>query len=359
MRGKIIPILMFVALFTSFGCNKKKSRPIKNGNKPVSVFVEKIKPKTITDYVKISGRLKSVDKVDVISEVSGNISSLNKNLGDYITKGDSLGKLRENEFILRLNQAKASLSSAKFSYQVAVKSKNSAEKLFQNKSISFSEYNQSLSNWNKAKSSLEMAKSGLETAQRNYNNSIFVAPISGYISYLPITKGQHINPGQEICRIVTTKKLKLSLGVSEKDVINLAKDNKVDIFYKPLNINLKGKVIGIGKDLIPNKSFYPIEIEVNNENNILLPGMIVRTTIHTITHKNVIIIPVDAMEKYFDTYFVYIVSDKNTAIKKEIKIEKVIDNQVVIKSGLNFGDEIVISGTEDLKDGLKLKINRK
>ncbi len=359
MKGKIIPILMIIGLLTSFGCNKSKRKSKPKNNKPTSVFVQKIKPQSITDFVKISGRLKSVNKVDLISEVSGNIAKINKNLGDYISKGDSLGKLRENEFILRLNQAKATVKARKFSYEVATKSKLAAEKLFNKKAISFTEYNQSLSNWNNAKSALEIAKSGLETAQRNYNNSIFIAPISGYISYLPITKGQHINPGQEICRIVQTKKLKLMLGVSEKDIINIHKGNKVNVNYKPLNLTLSGKVIGIGKDLIPNKNFYPIQIEINNKDEKLLPGMIVDATIYTITNDNAIILPVDAIEKYFDTNFVYIASDKNTAVKKMIKIEKVIDNKVVVKSGINFGDRVIVSGTEDIENGTKLKINQK
>ena len=359
MRGRIIPILMIVGLLATFGCNKPNKKPNKKMDKPTSVFVKVIKPQTITDYVKISGRLQSVNKVDLISEVSGNIEKINKNLGDYISKGDSLGKLRENDFILRLNQAKATIKSSQFNYEVSTKSKDAAEKMFKEKSISFTEYNQSLSSWNQAKSALEMAKSGLETAQRNYNNSIFVAPISGYISYLPIIKGQHINPGQEICRIVQTKKLKLSLGISEKDIINIGKGNKVDIFYKPMNLTLSGKVIGIGKDLIPNKNFYPIEIELNNNNEKLLPGMIVESTIYTVNHKNAIVLPVDAIGKYFDTNFVFIATQNKTALKKEITIEKVIDNMVVVKSGINFGDKVIVSGTEDIENGTKLKINQK
>ncbi len=359
MRGRIIPILMIIGVLTTFGCNKSKRRPNKKSDKPTSVFIENIQPQSITDFVKISGRLKSVNRVDLISEVSGNIAKINKNLGDYISKGDSLGKLRENDFILRLNQAKASLKSSKFNFEVATKSKNAAEKMFKDKSISFSEYNQTLSNWNNAKSGLEMAKSGLETAQRNYNNSIFIAPISGYISYLPVIDGQHINPGQEICRIVQTKKLKLSLGVSEKDVINIKKGNKVDVFYKPLNLTLSGKIIGVGKDLIPQKNFYPIEIEINNNDEKLLPGMVVDATIHTISHNNVIILPVDAVARYYDTHYVFIASDKNIAVKKEIKIQKVIDNKVVVKSGIHFGDKVIVSGTDDIENGTKLKINQK
>jgi RND family efflux transporter MFP subunit len=359
MKGKIIPILMIIGALMTFGCNKSKRKTKTENDKPASVFIKKISPENITDKIKISGRLQSLNKVDLISEVSGNIAKINKNLGDYVIKGDSLGKLKENDFILRLNQAKATLKSNKFNFEVASKSKNAAEKLFKSKSISFAEYNQSLSNWNTAKSALEMAKSGLETAQRNYNNSIFLAPISGYIAYLPIIKGQHINPGQEVCRIVQTKKLRLAAGISEKDILNIGKGNKVEVFYKPLNLILSAKVTGCGKDLIPNKNFYPIEIEVDNQSEKLLPGMIVEATIYTVTHNNTVILPVDAIEKYFDTNFVYIVSKNKTAIKKEIKIEKVIDNKVVVKSGIKFGDKVIVSGTEDIKNGTKLKINAK
>lgn len=359
MRNKIISILLIAILFTAFGCKKPvKRKSESNKDELVSVFVQQVQPQSITDYVKLSGRLESASKIDFMSEVSGNIEKIYKNLGDYVVAGDSLGRLKENDFVYKLKQAKFSLKSSELNYEITTNNKEISETLFKENSISFIEYNQSLSNWNNAKASLEMAKSSVETAKRNYENSIFVAPISGYISYLPVSNGQHINMGQQICRIVQLKKMKIKTGVTESDIISLNKNDTVKIYYDKLNLYLEGFISGLGKDLIPGKNSYPIEIIVDNSDKKLLPGMIVEATIKTLNHKKSILLPVDAIQKYFDTNYVYCASN-NIAVKKEVIISKVIDNSVIIKSGLDFGELVIVSGTDELSDGTKLKVQTK
>jgi len=298
MRNKIISILLIAILFTAFGCKKPvKRKSESNKDELVSVFVQQVQPQSITDYVKLSGRLESASKIDFMSEVSGNIEKIYKNLGDYVVAGDSLGRLKENDFVYKLKQAKFSLKSSELNYEITTNNKEISETLFKENSISFIEYNQSLSNWNNAKASLEMAKSSVETAT-------------------------------------------------------------VKIYYDKLNLYLEGFISGLGKDLIPGKNSYPIEIIVDNSDKKLLPGMIVEATIKTLNHKKSILLPVDAIQKYFDTNYVYCASN-NIAVKKEVIISKVIDNSVIIKSGLDFGELVIVSGTDELSDGTKLKVQTK
>jgi len=223
MKNKKLVIMLIAISILVFACKQpqKSKKPMQKKEELTSVFVKKLKPEMINDYIKISGRLESTNKVDYISEVSGNIDEIFVELGDYVTVGDSIGRLKENDFSFRLRQSEASFNAAKLNFEIAVKSKDTSEKLYQQKSISNTEYNQSLSSWNNAKSGFEMAKANLESAQRNSRNAIFTAPISGYISYLPVSNGQHINMGQQVYRIVNLKKLKIRSAVSETDIIDL------------------------------------------------------------------------------------------------------------------------------------------
>jgi multidrug efflux pump subunit AcrA (membrane-fusion protein) len=116
-----------------------------------------------------------------------------------------------------------------------------------------------------------------------------------------------------------------------------------------------GKVTGSGKkpDMTGN---YPVEIVIDNEDMELIPGMIVRGRIKSRNIENIIYTDFDNVVEEFGNYFVYLVNSGNKAEKRKIDPGRKYGNSLVILSGVEPGEKIVVSGVDALTDNAQVKI---
>jgi hypothetical protein len=122
-----------------------------------------------------------------------------------------------------------------------------------------------------------------------------------------------------------------------------------------------GKVIevaNIGEQLQnSNAKVYEVRILVNEFDSILRPAMTTKNTILTSTVANVLFIPIDAIFNNDSVTFVY-KKDGNSAIRQQVIVGQSNDNEIIIKSGLVQGDEVMLVPPEKA-ESVKLEILHK
>ena len=93
-----------------------------------------------------------------------------------------------------------------------------------------------------------------------------------------------------------------------------------------------------------------------NPDEILVPGDYVNVTIRVNSPKKVMLIPQSATKTDIGTgYYVWVVKDGQT-VKKDVVVNQNIDNYWVVESGLDYNDEVVMSGLQNIyKSGQKVK----
>ena len=373
----IIPAILI--LLIAVGCNNlgKKPIPEKIGssqnakeasfrsnknvkNETIKVIVEVAKPRDITRYIYTSGITEGITDITMKSQVNGTVEELYKQLGDWINKGESIGKIDNIEYEAQLKQAEANLMSAQASYNSFKLQMKAAERLHKQKAISENEYISTKSNLQKAEAALKGAEASLKIAQKNYNNSKFISPVDGYITDLPLKIGETITAGSTVANIVNSNKLIVNTGVGESDILYLHKGQTVMLNYRD-KIQKEGQIIGVGVSKKNNTATYPVKIEVVNSNERLFPGMVVTCKIYTQTYRNVFYTSEDNLIRELDQTYLYTVTEDNRAKKLAVTTGKVIEGNVIIKEGLKSGMRIVTDGIENLSDGtpVQIKITRK
>lgn len=350
----IAPALLLLAL-SACGKGKGPAPKMKEDTQPVTV--EELALRELDEYITVSGKLEGITNITMSSEAAGRVVQLYKKLGDTVRKGERIGRLDNDVYQYRLDQAEAALASAQSALDTAQRNLNYAEESLRKSLISQAEYNSALAAFKSSKSALDGAKANLESARSSFSGSYLTAPESGTISSLNVSVGQYINPGAPLATITDASRLLIKTGIGESQIGMLKKGQKVLLSRPGLETPVNAFVRGFGISPLANGATYPLEIEVPNPRP-LMPGQVVSARILANSYQNLLYTSLTNFANEFGKVYAYTVDAGNKAHKKEVALGRIIGENVLIESGLEPGDLIVTSGSENLEDGAKVEIRK-
>ncbi|MCF7920435.1 MAG: efflux RND transporter periplasmic adaptor subunit [Candidatus Cloacimonetes bacterium] len=352
-------LILFVLIILVFaGCQQKQA--VKDETtaeqKPVSVFAQTFHKRDLPEFSRISATLEAKTDVVMISEVNGKLLSLHKGLGDWVNKDETIGEIDSEIIEIQLAQLEAGVLAAETTLQTAGSNLAASKQLWERKIISQAEYESAIGAEKGAKAQYDGTLAQKRQVEKMLENARITAPVSGYISELPVTIGNFISQGSILCRIVDSRILMIKTGVGKSIVKQLEKGQKVLLTTKTGGKQLEGIISGFGVAPMLGSVNYPIEIEVKNEQG-LLAGEIVEANILLNLHHDVFVTRQDALVREFDKTYFYFINADNIVERKEIKIEQTIGDQLIV-TGVAEGDRIVAIGTENVEQGSRVEIRQ-
>jgi len=163
--------------------------------------------------------------------------------------------------------------------------------------------------------------------------------------------------GVSIAEIVNVNILKFTASVPEYQVVKLVPGQKVmlnaDVYP---NIQFTGTITQIAEKGDENHT-YKVEVTVSNDKN----GSPLRATMNgTVkaegnTKSTGIFIPREALTGTTDKPQVYLVISGKAQLK-DVSTERAIGNMIQIATGLTVGDEVIVSGLNNIKNGVSISI---
>lgn len=314
--------------------------------KETSVTTSDVKKVSITEKVSASGTVQPVVEVKLSPEVSGELILLAVEEGDSVQQGSVLAKIRPDNFVSALEQARAALntqranrasssaalSRAKATYQRATQDYDRQKKLWDEKVISEADWQLAQQNFEVAKNDLKSAEESLEAsrfvvksneasvaqAQENLRRTTVTAPMSGIVSKLNVEQGETVLgtqqfQGTEIMRIADLNQMEVRVNVNENDIIRVSNGDTVIIdvdSYTYLDKEFKGVVTAIANTAndkasadavtefevrirILNSSYQDLVAEGNKYP--FRPGMTASVEIITNQKDNVLAVPLAAV----------------------------------------------------------------
>lgn len=206
----------------------------------VEVEVASADIRAITQVVTASGRVQPEVEVKISPDVSGEIIDLRVREGDVVERGDLLVRIKQDDYLAQVEQAKAGVSQAKAAEAQRLADFLNAELelerqqgLFDAGAISQAEielaktkYDVAVAAQNAAKYSVQSAEARLKETQDQLNKTTIYAPMSGTVSMLAVEAGERVvgtsqMQGTEMMRIALLEQMELEVDVNENDVINV------------------------------------------------------------------------------------------------------------------------------------------
>jgi RND family efflux transporter MFP subunit len=205
------------------------------------------------------------------------------------------------------------------------------------------------------KARLERTSTELALARRDLEKSHITAPFSGFLSERYISEGSYVKDGSNLFKLLDISSLKVSARVPEKDLLSVKPDLKVTIRVPSLNREFSGAIYFISPDMDEKTRSFEIRARVKNPGFILKPGLLVDVTLITGVIKDAFVLPENAALKKDDSWAVFVVKD-DTARERMVKVEERTEGAVVVTSGIEEGEAVVVEGAYNLTEGARVKV---
>lgn len=313
-----------------------------------------IAQKNLSDVIRINGNteLPAQSQADVSSFLSGTITNINVNLGDYVKKGQTLAIIDSPEYIQLQEEYTISKNTLEyleleFKRQQTLRAENvNSEKTFQKTkselNIERARY-QSLSN-----------RLSLVTSSKGAKSLRIVSPITGNIATIPVKIGTNIMAGQSLFTIVDNSQIHLDLMVYEKDLPYIKVGQKVSFNFTNINKSeVTATIFSIGKSFEPGTKTVIAHANIEKVPETLIPGLYVNALVH-VGEKTVDALPNEAIVKADGREFIFVLEDAHEEeggtsyhfqrIEVKTGVSELGYSQVSVLQEMPKGAQVVLSG---------------
>src|SRR5690625_329556 len=192
----------------------------------------------------------------------------------------------------------------------------------------------------------------LATLKTPAGNQDIKAPKSGEVAELELDEEDVATDSDPFAVIIDMEKLKINYDVTSNVRSLMEKDMTLDTVVD--DETYETTITSIGS--IPGETgLYSVEGVVENADDQLIPGLVVKTSVPEKRIKDTIVVPTEAIIEENDGAFVYLVED-NVAVKTEITIKESQSDMTAIEGDVKVDDEVVINGQLTLSDGREVEV---
>jgi HlyD family secretion protein len=289
----------------------------------ISVQSDSVKSRDLIETVSASGRIQPQTKVNITSQVNGEIIGLFAREGDNVKIGDLLVvldtvQLRSNvdQSQYAVNEVNARLSGSKTALDEAEEEFNRQKRLFENNLTSETMYKNAQYSFHKATSTYDATKAQAQQSQAEYEKQLdylskakIVAPMPGVITFLDCEVGEiaaaqtAFTQGKTLMTISNLNVFEVEVEVDETEItkVDLGQEAEIEVDAFP-DTTFKGQVVEIGNTAIVSglgsqdqSTNFKVKVIFNDPNVKIRPGMSATVDITTAHRDDVLSIPYSAV----------------------------------------------------------------
>jgi RND family efflux transporter MFP subunit len=380
-------LALLSAMLTISGCHAGKGNADAAAASVPSARVAAAQRGDISRVLTLAGQFQPYQVVDVHPKVSGYMARINVDIGDVVHQGQTLA-------VLQVPELKAQLQAATFAMEQSKEEITRAQHEIDRAEATYSALHaqserlkqaaatrpgliaqQELDNAQaqdlSAQAQVDSAKAAMAAAQQhmgaatadeqsvqaleNYTN--VTAPIAGVVIWRYADTGALIQGGTNsndqalpIVRVSQSSLLRLRVPVPEDDVQYVHAGDQLQVRVDAINRNFNGKVVRFTRNVNFETRTMETEIDVDNKDLTIAPGMYANTLLELEDRRNVVTIPVEALVLNGQQQTVYVLDDDRIQIRN-VQVGLQGQKLAEITSGLEPGDRVVLGGQESYSDG--------
>lgn len=202
---------------------------------------------------------------------------------------------------------------------------------------------------------LAQAKAAEAISRKNVREIVLKAPFSGYVASSSAHVGASVVPGVTGFKLVKIDRVKVSLSVPEKEIGQISTGQRVTFTVSALGDSIfTGKIVNRGVTASVISHSYEVKALVDNPRHRLLPGMVCKVRIENTLGDYTIVVPQQSIQISGQDKFVWTVKD-GKAHRQQVTTGDIINEGVIIESGLTSGDIVIVEGQEKVSEGTNVK----
>jgi membrane fusion protein, multidrug efflux system len=379
-------LLLFVLAFSA--CKTKTPPPAP----PVPVNLYTVKAQHVLYYDEYPATTQALSQVDIRPEVQGYITGIFFTEGSSVKKGQKLYEIDRRLYQANYDAAAANLKVAESNQKQAQQDADRYTYLNEHNAVAKQVLDHAVIALQTAKDQTQAAEQALKTAATNLTYSIITAPFSGTIGFSQVKMGNMVSVGTTVLNTISTDD-----PMAVDFLINEAQLG----FFQQLQKNKQKTIDSLFTIILPNHSLYPgtgkisvidravdaqtgsirVRLVFANPQHNLRAGMSCILRVHNQEAAPQLVVPGRAIVEQMGEYFVFVAKDtvvnnaadsgskkqtdtaENTpklrAFQYKVQLGETIGANVIIKSGVNAGDKIVVDGVQAIHEGSEINASSK
>lgn len=294
--------LLAVSLITaSFGCSGD-SNARSNGLFSTALAQRR----EIIVQVSATGTVGAIRVIEIKSKASGAILRLPVETGQVVKAGQLLVQVDTTDVAAQVRQAQADLDVARARLTIATRKKERSDDLLRQGMISQDEYDQAVLEYQTARATVLKSQTSLDQTWERLSDTLVRAPSNGTILSKSVEEGQiiasavsQVSGGTTLMKMADLTRVQVRMLVDETDFgkVRPGQSATVEVDAYP-NRQFFGSILKIEPEAVTQQSitFFPVLIEIDNEEGLLKPGMSVDVNIHVLRLDNVLAVPNEAVK---------------------------------------------------------------
>jgi RND family efflux transporter MFP subunit len=360
MNYKPLVFLIIVAGF--FSC----SHPAPPPPPPTAVNVYTVNKGSAQYYDSYPATITSVNEVEIRPQVAGYITGIYFKEGQHVEKGQKLYSIDQQQYRGAYEQAVAQLHASEANLAKLQQDADRYEELGKQDAIAQQTVQHAQADLEAGKKQVDAAKAYVTAVEVNLRYSTISAPLSGTIGISQVKQGASVSPGSTLLNTISSDNpIALDVALDENLIPFFEKESKNNklISDSILTLTLSdqsrypypGTIYIIDRAVDPQTATIKVRLTFPNPANFLRTGMSANLKVLNNSGAETILIPYRAVIEQMAEYFVFVVIADSVAQKK-IFLGQQIRDMVVVKSGLEENEVIVLDGVQKLKNGTKVKV---
>jgi RND family efflux transporter MFP subunit len=396
MTTGVFRALVVVSICALGACTRHDSaagEPAKGPDEaPVVPVVKAARTDLASDLV-VTAEFEPFQQVDVMAKIAGYVRSIKVDIGDRVHEGQLLAILEIPEMEDDLAKAAAGMDESDSEIETSVEELRRAEASHDQAHLSYTRINDVLkrepglvpqqdvdeahSRDLIAEAQVAAAKSGLRTAQQKkrvagteqsrvqtmHKYATISAPFEGVVTKRYANAGSMIQAGtasqtqaMPIVQLSQNSLLRLILPVPESAVSRVHVGETVDVHVTSMGRTFPGRVARFAGKIQPSTRTMDTEVDVTNPGLTLIPGMYAEVDLRVDERRDVLSVPLDAVDRGGPSPRIYTVTAANTLRIVPVTLGLENDQRVEVKSGLRDGDLVIVGRHAGMKEGQRLQI---
>ena len=336
----------------------------------IPVKVLRVKEVQLARVIDLDGELQPLNETEIISQLPGIVKEIRYKAGDTVKAGAVVATIQSKELMERLRANEAAVKEAEDDLREKEKGIGSAEKelaharelvqrdLIARRAVDDAEAAANLARAEKevAEAQLAQRKSMLAQARYLLNLTRLVAPFGGVVTRRWVEPGGSVSPSMAILSIADSDTMRVAVRLTAKDAALVHPGMAVRLRMAAFpGREFAGKLAQISTSSEATDKAATAEIHLPNPDGLLKPGMKAVLSLAVDETHPALLVPKGSVSDFQGKNYLYTVS-AGKAERKAVTKGLEQDNEVVIISGLEEGEFVIVAGLEKLRPGSRVRV---
>lgn len=341
------------------------------GGQATSVEVVPVETGTISDQIRAYGTIQAQDIVSITPQVSDRVTEILVDLGDEITRGQVMARIRDVSFRDNMEQAEAQIRQARTALERDSTQFVRQQNLFERDLISQAEFDEFRATYLSSQAQYESARAALTQSREDLENTEIRSPVDGVVLERMISVGDVASSGQvafEVANLVGFE-TRVFLPMQDWQLVQIGQEVSFSLSSRTGEVG-QGVVSRKSPRLDPTTGLGEVVISLTDAGSPINQGALLQARINLETREDVIVIPRSALIERVDTYIepetgtielersysVFVTQGDSIAVNRELELGIEQGDRIEVLDGLSSGDGLIITGQNNLEDGGRIRV---